>query len=290
LPNTNGRSYIPGKGLEFYSGAGMVKSAFEAISLLKPYDVDKPKVRIGPNADGGYVLVDSLRCDQPIVSYGISTEYTFERALAERGHKVFMFDHTIAGISQPHPNMRFFREGVAGETQREQSLFTIEEHLSRHGIDCDRTILKMDVEGAEFGAFVATSSSILNTFEQMIIEVHFLNRLVDETYRRSFVQMFEKINSLFTLFHIHGNNHDGPDRFYFVDGIPVAEMVELSYVKTSSVKRQPSRTVYPTKLDFPNVPQRDKVMWLYPFLPSDPTQEAFAASFEHVSLTAPSPG
>jgi hypothetical protein len=267
----------------------MIKSTFEALSLLRPYDVDKPKVRIGPNADGGYVLLEDLLSNQAVVSYGISTEYTFERVLAERGHKVFMFDHTITGISQPHSNMRFFREGVAGETQHEQSLFTIEEHLSRHAIESDRTILKMDTEGAEFGAFAATNFSTLNTFEQMVIEVHFLNRLVDETYRTSFVQMFEKINSLFTLFHIHGNNHDGPDTFYFVDGIPVTEMVELSYVKTSSVKRQPSRTVYPTTLDFPNVRQRDKLMWLYPFLPSDPTQEAFAASFEHVSSTAPRP-
>jgi Methyltransferase FkbM domain len=267
----------------------MVKSAFEAISLLTPYDVDKPKARIGPNADGGYVLLDDLRSDQPVVSYGISTEYSFERALAERGHKVFMFDHTISGISQPHPNMRFFREGVAGETQHEQSLFTIEEHLSRHGIESDRTILKMDVEGAEFGALVATGSSTLSRFEQMIIEVHFLNRLGDEGYRTSFVHLFERINSLFTLFHIHGNNFDGPEKFHFVDGIPVTEMIELSYVRTSSVKRQPSRTVYPTKLDFPNVRQRDKLMWLYPFLPSDPTQEAFAASFEHVSSTAPAP-
>jgi hypothetical protein len=88
---------------------------YEALALLTPYDIDVPKVRIGPNHDGGYVLADRFTpATQPVMSYGISTQYDFDREMAERGHKVFMFDHTIGGIVDPLPNMLFFREGVAG--------------------------------------------------------------------------------------------------------------------------------------------------------------------------------
>ena len=70
-------------------------SVFDALSLLTPYDVDIPKIRIGPKTDGGYVLLDRFEVGQPVLSYGISTEFQFDIEMAERGHCVYMFDHTI---------------------------------------------------------------------------------------------------------------------------------------------------------------------------------------------------
>jgi hypothetical protein len=261
-------------------------STFEALTLLTPYDVDKSKVRIGANSDGGYILLADLSPDQPVISYGISVEYTFDRCMAERGHTVHMFDPTILGISAPHPNMRFFREGIAGATRYEESLFTIEEHLARHNIQGDHIVLKMDVEGAELEALSATDEGVLRRFAQIVVEVHRLDRLGEQDYRELFHAAFERLNRHFTLFHAHANNYDGSDKFHFVDGMPLSEVIELSYVRTDLVARQPSATVYPTNLDYPNVAQRDKLMWFYPFMPLHPTSEAFAASFEHVRNTA----
>lgn len=259
-----------------------MSTVVEALALLTPYDIDKPKVRLGPLADGGYIFVDDISPDQAIISYGISTEYSLDAEMAAKGHDVYMFDHTIAGITATSERMHFFREGVAGVTDPAASLYTIEDHLSRHEIAGDRLILKMDVEGAEFAALNAVPEPVLERFEQIALEVHGLHRMEDVTYRETFCTVFQKLSRLFTLFHVHANNHNGPNGLHIVSGLPVSSLLELSYVRTSTVKPCPSRTLYPTSLDYPNVRKKEKLLWFFPFIPTCVTPEGFALSEESV--------
>lgn len=254
-----------------------------ALALLTPYDIDKPKIRFGPPADGGYIFVDDISPDQAIISYGISTEYRFDAEMAAKGHDVYMFDHTIGGINVASDRMHFFREGVAGMTDPAASLYTIEDHLARHDIAGDRLILKMDVEGAEFAALSAVPEEVLERFEQIVFEVHGLERVVEDAYRETFCAVFEKLNRLFTLFHVHANNCDGPNGLHIVSGLPVSPIMELSYVRTSTVDPRPSRTVYPTPLDYPNVGTTDKLLWFFPFLPSSVGLDDYTARSESLS-------
>jgi hypothetical protein len=251
----------------------MMNPVVEALSLLTPFDIDKFKVRIGPPSDGGYVFVDDISPDQAIISYGISTEYRFDAEMAERGHDVWMFDHTIEGVNVTNPRMHFYKEGVAGVSRPDDRLYSIEDHLNKYGVQGDRMILKMDVEGAEWDAILATSDSVLARFEQIVIEIHGLALLDDEVFRSKFVKTLRRINRLFTLHHVHGNNCDG---IRFAGGFPVSNLLELSYVKTMSVVRRPSRTLYPTAYDHPNVGHlRDKLLWFFPFLPTSATTAEF---------------
>jgi hypothetical protein len=262
-----------------------MNSVVEALFLLTPYDIDKAKIRVGPPGDGGYILVDDLSADQIVLSFGIGAEYRFDIDLAERGHQVFMFDHTIARIEPPHPKMHYIREGIAGQSNAAEKLYSLRDHLDRHGIKGQRLILKMDVEGAEFEALSAAPDSLLEAIEQLVIEVHSLDRLIEPDYRSAFCEMFRKINRHFTTFHVHANNFDGPDTFGVVDGLPVPRIIELSLVRTTSVVRRPSRTLYPTSLDYPNVAQKDKLLWMFPFLPTTVHPEMFAFCADRINLT-----
>ncbi len=254
----------------------------EALSLLTPFDIDKQKIRIGPNTDGGYIFVNDISSHQTIISYGIGTEYRFDMEMAERGHDVYMFDHTIDAIQGENKKLHFFSEGVAGCTDISQNLFSIKDHLYRHQIRGDRLILKMDIEGAEFDALEAVPDDTLDRIEQIVLEVHWLNNLDDLAFRDRFRRMFRRLNSAFTLFHVHANNWDGANGLAIVSGIPVSTMLELSYVRSASVHRLPSQTLYPTALDYPNVQGKDKLLWFYPFLPTLLGQESFAACTERV--------
>jgi hypothetical protein len=254
-----------------------------ALALLTPFDIDKPKARIGPETDGGYIFVDNIMPDQTVISYGISTEYRFEEEMARRGHKVYMFDHTIDSIRAAHETMKFYREGVSGISRPQNNLYSIEDHLRRHNVRGDRLLLKMDVEGAEIDAIGMASEVCLARFEQITLEIHGLVNLNREGYRTRFVAMFTKLNKLFTLFHVHANNHDGPDAIHAISGCPVSDLLELSYVRTESVRRYPSRTLYPTPLDFPNVSRTDKLLWFYPFLPTHLKLEQYATCEQHVA-------
>ncbi|MCI0465841.1 MAG: FkbM family methyltransferase, partial [Beijerinckiaceae bacterium] len=194
----------------------------EALALLTPYDIDKPKIRIGPKTDGGYILADRLSPAQAVLSYGIGKEYRFDSEMARRGHDVYMFDHTIEGIQSKSKKLRFFREGVSSSTDASEVKFSIKDHLDRHRITGQNLILKMDVEGAEYGALEAVPLDTLHRFEQIILEIHWLERLDEFTFRDRFCRVLRRLNSVFTRFHVHANNWNGQNGLSIVGGVPVS--------------------------------------------------------------------
>jgi FkbM family methyltransferase len=240
-------------------------TTFDVLRLLAPFDINKAKVRIGNRGDGGYILVDDLSSDQVVLSFGIGNEASFDLAMAERGHKTYMFDHTIDVPPAQHKNLEFVRNGISGVSKPQRSVFSLSDHLRRLDIRGENLILKMDVEGAEWESLATARPAVLGRFRQIVVEVHNLHRLGDPSMRNVVARVLGKLNQQFTLCHVHGNNFA---QLNLVDGLPVLDLLELTYVRTSVVERQASRTIFPTELDYPNVPGRDCLLWFFPFLPS----------------------
>ena len=263
-------------------------SVVEALALLTPYDVDRRKERIGPATDGGYVLLPDLFGRLPLFSYGISTEYRFDIDMSERGHEVFMFDHTIDGLEVPPGNLRmhWFKEGVGGMRDPSQPVDTIENHLSAHVAPGSDALLKMDVEGWEYDAFDALSDASLLRFQQIVFEIHNLHALGDPGFRARFVRLLSRLTAHYTLFHVHANNWDGSNAFTFISGVPVSSLLELSFVRSDLVERRPSRTLYPSPLDYPCVHPHDKKLWFFPFLPTGVTPAEFHAAEQRLDMAA----
>ncbi|MDB5105017.1 MAG: coagulation factor 5/8 type domain protein [Fibrobacteres bacterium] len=240
-------------------------TVYEVLKMLRPYDIDIGKARIGSLYDGGYILAANTTPDQVVLSYGLGGEISFDTEMAAKGHPCYMFDHTIGGLPASHPNFHFHPEGVAGATDAANSLFTVEDHLDRFSISGDRLILKMDVEGAEWEAIRLMPDQVLSRFEQIAIEVHHFGRMRDPAFLGKVAATLEKVNRHFTLFHVHANNNNTME---VVSGYPIYNLLELSYIKTDVVKRMPSRTLYPTELDYPNEQDRDDyVLSVFPFRP-----------------------
>ena len=120
-----------------------------ALALLQPCDgAGLQKRRLGVPYDGGYVLVDDFASVGAAYSFGIGSEVSFDRNLAELGIPVRMFDHTVEGPPNLHPLFGFRKVGLGATDDAGASLFTLEHHL-RHHNDTGRTdlLLKIDVEG-----------------------------------------------------------------------------------------------------------------------------------------------
>jgi hypothetical protein len=240
---------------------------FRALGLLKPYDIRSfVKKRMGSKGDGGYVLLDDLDSVNIVYSVGIGSQVSFDLDLADMGKEIFQFDHTIDGPPLKHPKFHFFKQGIGSASDEAALLFTLAYQIQRLGHEGrSDMILKVDIEGAELEVFSAMPQDVLRQFRQIIMEVHSLQRLNDAVYRAAFLTAFSNINSDFTLFHVHANNYSP---LGLVDGYTVADVLELSYVRSDLVERVASKTVYPTVLDFPNWPPRpDHILWFYPFLP-----------------------
>jgi FkbM family methyltransferase len=263
-------------------------SIIEALALLTPYDVNLKKERLGPPKDGGYIFLAELFNKRPVFSYGINGEYQFDVEMAKRGHKIYMFDHTIDGISNPDndENLKWICEGVAGAYDPTGPLNTIDYHLNTYAENEHDLILKMDIEGHEYECFDALPELSLRRFQQMSFEIHNLHSLNDIGFRKRFVRVLKKINRHFTLFHVHANNFDGADTYTFMSGIPVSNLLELSYVRSDLVIRSASKTIYPTSLDCPNVHPHDKKLWFFPFLPTTAGSAEFVTEERRLNAQA----
>jgi hypothetical protein len=246
-----------------YGVQNLSTAVFDALSLLKPYDVDVPKVRVGAARDGGYVMAQ-LESGSDLLSFGIANDVRFEKEMAMKKHRCFMYDHTIDILPDRHDNFNFFRRGICGVGQQTHELLTLEDNMRTLNLS-ERLLLKIDVEGAEWGVFSTVPDEILCRFDQIVGEFHWLFELENELFRTTFCEAMTRLNRYFTLFHVHANNCRRVD---FVKGFPVADVLELSFVNTSLIRRRPSQTVYPTTLDLANNHAVcDHALLFYPFLP-----------------------
>ena len=214
---------------------------------------DFPFVRVGKNFDGGYIMVDNL-AGKVAYSFGISNDVSWDAFMVNHGYDIFMYDPTIEGLPVQHEKFHFFREGIAGKTDLENSMDTLENFIKRNGHENqDNMILKMDVEGAEWDFLENVSLELLNKFDQMVFEFHNITdeKSISEMGRT--VKLIDKINSTHTLVHLHGNNCG---HFIEIDRLGVFPVsLELTYLKTANYNFVEDENIFlPIALDQPNDP------------------------------------
>jgi len=186
--------------------------------------------------------------------------------MAVKGHRLFLYDHTIPSCPTENPSFNFHRVGICGDNNPGPDLLTLEQHIANIANPSERLFLKIDVEGAEWDVFSTISRDTLARFDQIVIELHWFSHLNDPLFAGKLIKSLEKINEQFTLYHVHGNNCAPITK---VNGFVVADVIEVSYVRTSLVTRSASKTVYPSPLNKGNTPHfYDHALLFYPFLPS----------------------
>ena len=191
-------------------------------------------VRIGNQYDGGYIMLDDLS-GGIAYSFGIFNDASWDKDMASRGYDVFMYDHTIEKLPEYNPRFHFFRQGIADGVTQDDRLKTLEELIAQnHHEDKQNMILKMDVEGAEWGFFEHIDEKILSQFSQIVFEIHGLNGefhgIGIPDFERRIPKVLEKINRTHKLFHIHGLNNG----YYISLGSKIfCNQIEVSYALRS---------------------------------------------------------
>lgn len=239
---------------------------YEALRLLIPSDaVGVAKRRIGGIGDGGYVLLDALSPEQVVMSFGIGTSVTFDFELAEEGHLILMFDHTIDALPGEHPHFTWFRNGVSAVSEPDEALFSLQDHMARLPHDSMNPILKMDVEGAEWDTLATTPRACLVRFAQITLEFHNLIDLDKPAFNARVQAALKALALDFVPVHVHGNNFGTISQ---TGGFAMVETLEVTYVRRDLFETVASTTIYPTRYDTPNFDERpDLQLWFFPFLP-----------------------
>lgn len=231
--------------------AELQAKVLEALALLSPVKVAGfNKRRIGGLGDGGYVMLDDLTDIGVCYSLGVGPDVSWDLDMAKRGAAIFQYDHTVEATPASHPNFRYFKIGITHDDALAPNLRRIDSLLRDNGHESRRDmVLKIDIEGHEWDSLLALSSPVLSQFRQILCELHGMRLLDSPTFRARAIDLFNKLRNTHHCIHVHGNNFGG---MAIVAGTPIADVLELTFVRKSDHVFEPSDEVFPTPLDGPN--------------------------------------
>jgi hypothetical protein len=142
-------------------------------------------------------------------SPGVSSEVSFDAALAEQGVHVYMADASVDGPPINHERFHFAKKFLdVLEDEKHMRLDTLARSQvpETHG-DC---ILQMDIEGAEYRVLLDASDEALKKFRIMVVEFHYLTRLFGKFSFPLVRATFQKLLRHHYVVHIHPNNVSRP--------------------------------------------------------------------------------
>ena len=160
--------------------------------------------RYGSPNDGGYLMCENLAADvEAAYSYGIATEDNWGCDVSEQfGVPVHQYDCFTPHRPACEGGRFVFHDECVGpraETIDGQPFDSIPSQIARNGDAGKRLLVKIDVEGAEWDALMATPDEILDTIVQMPMELH-------GTDERKFVDVIRRLKRQFYLVNLHFNN------------------------------------------------------------------------------------
>jgi hypothetical protein len=222
---------------------------------LRIYQSPYPKIRIGRNNDGGYVV-----CDIPYPQYdillsgGIDTDISFELALLKKYPNLsgYGFDGTIQEIPENNFSNRFTIIKKNISSNENDKLTNLREYFDKY----NNIFMKMDIEGAENYLFASLSDNDLLKIKQLVIEFHSPTQIVIPS----------RLANTHWLVHLHPNNNKP---MVLIDNIPVPCVFECTYIRKDDIQHLPfNKTPIPDALlDQPNIPTlRDHVLTGFPYV------------------------
>ncbi|GAB0120169.1 hypothetical protein Acid7E03_42410 [Acidisoma sp. 7E03] len=230
--------------------AAEIRSVLRLIAPRKASD--SPKRRFGREFDGGYVMLDDFKGASTALSLGINDDVSWDIEIAHRGLDVFQFDHTISETPTAHERFHFNPLRIAA--QPADGAVTLEEAFRLADIGGrSSAILKMDIEGDEWDVLDSVADDVLNRCNQIAVEFHHMERLMEPASLAQARRVFEKLARSFFLFHVHGNNCGN---LVNVHNIVLPETLEMTFAKNDVYQSVHTQELFPQEVDMPNQPGR----------------------------------
>ncbi len=223
---------------------------------MRPCEVvGSRKIRVGSSGDGGYVMIDDFASAKVAYSLGIGGDVNWDVAMADMGLTIHQYDHTVKGPPVQHPGFRFNEFGIS--TVDDGQFISIPTAMRRNG-DLGRRdlILKVDIEGSEWTALAAIPEETLAQFQQIVVEYHGFLRVVEPEWRETAKRALARLARQHAVHHVHANNWGS---FQVIANVPVADVLEVSYIRRDSVSLARSQEIFPTALDAPCHPDRPDI-------------------------------
>lgn len=239
---------LPGDLPFFVTKPAAAERVSALLQSLHPVACSKELIRLGPDADGGYLVPNDLAGIEACFSPGVSDRAGFERDCAERGMKVFMADASVEGPPEIHPQFRFLKKFIGASSHGD--FVSLGEWL-RSSLPEGRgdLLLQMDIEGYEYEALLSMPEDWQQRFRIMVVEFHFLDYLFSEPLFAIYSKVFEKLLCTHTCVHIHPNNVCTALK---VGPLQIPQMAEFTFLRNDRVSNPVFARTFPHVLDRDN--------------------------------------
>ncbi len=195
------------------------------LRFVRPIKTNHELIRVGGETDGGYLIPNDIDDIDACFSPGVSTTSNFEDELAKRGIKCFLADYSVN--SPPINNLLFdFEKKYLGSLDN-NIYMTLENWIASKSPYIKNAILQMDIEGSEYSVIFDTPSEVLRKFKIIVIEFHWLDKLLNKMGFELINLAFTKILKDFEVVHVHPNNCESPIKFKNLLIPPVMEFTFL---------------------------------------------------------------
>jgi len=167
--------------------------------LLTVYRSPFPKLRLGRDHDGGYIIADLPDPQYDLfLSAGIADDISFETDFLDKYNTVpcIAYDGTIHSLPDSRNPIMFVAKNIGSEENDETTNLHVV--LELHS----RVFLKMDIEGAEIPWIKSLEDHHLDHLEQIVMEFHW-------PFTENEIGVFERLNKHHVLIHFHANNTAG---------------------------------------------------------------------------------
>ena len=136
--------------------------------------INKKRILIGTIRDGSYVMLDDFENIKIAYSIGINKEIKFDKALADKGIDVFMYEYKIEHLPYKHEKFHWKKIRMGVITEKTKNIQSLSDMIKDNGhLHEKNMILKIDVEGHEWNSLNALSEEVLKQFKYILVEYHF---------------------------------------------------------------------------------------------------------------------
>jgi hypothetical protein len=161
--------------------------------------------RFGSLYDGGYLMCENLIDGlEAAYSYGVGPNDEWGCDVSTRYrvpiHQYDCFDPTRPMCKTG--NFVFHDECIGSRRQNIDlhRFDTLAHQIAKNGDRNKHVVVKIDVEGAEWEALMATSDTVLSHIDQLPMELH-------GSHERRFLQVVQKLKRTFYVVNLHFNNY-----------------------------------------------------------------------------------
>ena len=202
--------------------------------------IDRKRVLMGEKKDGCYVMLDDFENIKIAYSIGISVSNQFDKALADKGIDIYMYDHTISRLPSENEKFHWKKIGIGGNSERSSNIQTLQDMIKENGhINQKNMIFKMDVEGAEWNSLNDISEKILCQFKYLLFEFHFGKKDLILFYN-----ILKKIYKTHQAFYVHCSPFS---RIISFGNNRLCSALEVSYIIRNGYKFSKDKSFYPIK-------------------------------------------